>query len=290
MDPASFSSFPSVALRSASAVLKNSEKVEQNKPEFFETVASSNAPQSALHAKMNERVEVFGSISVKTNEKHLERIALSTPDVRPKVVRRLSNKELDELASLPYEKRKERIKELLASHLRTDTLKAHKSTLLAIIKAESNFDPLAVSDDGFESKGLFQLLDKTGLTVKERLSDISPYNPWDPGRNIKYGVAYFEYLINIFRSPTLLQNGLKTFPADNYEEAEKFAIASFNAGEGRTAYAQALALKKGLNPGLFEHVKDFLPPITVNYVSKVLRYKENFEQSSNGTDIAIRPS
>lgn len=59
----------------------------------------------------------------------------------------------------------------------------------AVIAAESNFDPWAVSDKG--AQGLMQLMPATARRF--RVSDV-----WDPGENIRGGVAYLKELMGIF--------------------------------------------------------------------------------------------
>ena len=151
---------------------------------------------------------------------------------------------------------------------------------MSVAKSESSFNPNAVSSDGHASKGLFQLLDSTGKHLHSKLDLEQGYDPFNPGMNTELGVNYLRYLHDIFSTPTTLPNKLMTTAAENSSDLEKFAVAAFNAGEGRVASAQARAAKEGRNPANFEHVKPYLPDITQTYVARVMRYRDQFEQQS----------
>jgi soluble lytic murein transglycosylase-like protein len=78
----------------------------------------------------------------------------------------------------------------------------------AVIRAESSFDPYAISSKGAE--GLMQLMPETA----QRLNVA---NSFDPQENIKGGVKYLKYLLERF----------------NYDL--KLSLAAYNAGETTVA-------------------------------------------------------
>jgi soluble lytic murein transglycosylase-like protein len=74
----------------------------------------------------------------------------------------------------------------------------------AIIRAESGFNPTAISRKG--AKGLMQLMPQTALRLK--VSDV-----FNPRENIEGGVRYFKYLLSLFNDDLRL------------------SLAAYNAGE-----------------------------------------------------------
>lgn len=86
----------------------------------------------------------------------------------------------------------------------------------AVIKAESNWDPAAQSNQG--AQGLMQLLPETAQDmIDQGVVDGSAYssqNLSDPETNIEFGCAYLSYLLTYFNGST------------------DRAIAAYNAGLG----------------------------------------------------------
>jgi len=96
-------------------------------------------------------------------------------------------------------------------HLIAESCRLHGvdfALVKAVIKAESCFDPYAISSKGAE--GLMQLMPETSKRL-----NIS--NPFDPRENIGGGVKYLKYLLGRF----------------NYDL--RLSLAAYNAGETTVA-------------------------------------------------------
>jgi soluble lytic murein transglycosylase-like protein len=76
---------------------------------------------------------------------------------------------------------------------------------LAVIRAESNFDPTAVSSRN--AQGLMQLIPETAIRFNVR-------KPFDPEQNIRGGLSYLRWLLAYFKGDVTL------------------VAAAYNAGEG----------------------------------------------------------
>ena len=96
----------------------------------------------------------------------------------------------------------------------------------AIIKAESDFDPMAVSVDG--ATGLMQLMPETA-------DDMGVIDRYDPRNNIDGGVKYLKRLMSIFKSDLRL------------------VVAAYNAGEN------AVMRYSGIPP--FKETQDYVKKV-----------------------------
>lgn len=186
----------------------------------------------------------------------------------------------DELAAKSRPERKKIVQGLVQE--KGAELGVDPALSMAVVAAESNFNPKAISSDGHNSRGLFQLLDRTG---KEQLADSglgSSYDPHDPALSAELGIRYLRKLHNIFSVETNLPGDLITTPAANSASLEKLAVAAYNAGEGRVAAAQRSASAAGRDPAYYDQIKDYLPESTQEYVTRVMTAKSEFESSFIG--------
>ena len=83
----------------------------------------------------------------------------------------------------------------------------------AIIRAESGFNPIAVSRKG--ARGLMQLMPETA-------SRVNVSNPFNPRENIEGGVRHFKYLLALFNNDL------------------KLSLAAYNAGENLVSQLGAI--------------------------------------------------
>ena len=81
----------------------------------------------------------------------------------------------------------------------------HPALAVALIRAESNFDPQALSDKN--AQGLMQLIPATAARFRVK-------KPFDPEQNIRGGMAYLRWLLAYYQGDVDL------------------TVAAYNAGEG----------------------------------------------------------
>jgi soluble lytic murein transglycosylase-like protein len=106
-----------------------------------------------------------------------------------------------------------------------------------VIRAESNFNPYAVSRAG--AKGLMQLMESTAKALNVD-------NVYDPEQNIAGGTKYLRHLLN------------------RYNGNVKVALAAYNAGPGRIR-------RLGIDTDAELEAKyDQLPQETQRYVAKIV--------------------
>jgi soluble lytic murein transglycosylase-like protein len=140
----------------------------------------------------------------------------------------------------------------------------------AIGRAESNLNESARSPDG-KSEGAFQMKRPTIAEMRRRMKDDPTGLPLSD--EVTLAVGYLRYLDDLFTSPAVLDRaGNTTMAISESNERRLFAIAAYNAGEGRVAAAQRQALARGGDPQRFSHVRPFLPAITQRYVERVLQF------------------
>lgn len=137
----------------------------------------------------------------------------------------------------------------------------------AVARAESNLDQSARSPDG-KSAGAFQMKRPTIAEMQRRMTGDPSGLPLSD--EVTLGVGYLRYLDGVFGRPAVLDaQGRTTTPVADPTERRNFAIAAYNAGEGRVAAAQRQARAAGGNPRRFVDVRPFLPAITQRYVQRV---------------------
>lgn len=106
-------------------------------------------------------------------------------------------------------KRKEKIQPQTLNKAIDRASKMHSidpNLVRAVIKAESGFDPTAISPAG--ALGLMQLMPKTA-------KQLNVFDPFNPEENIEAGTRYLSYLL------------------DSFDGDLKMSLAAYNAGENR---------------------------------------------------------
>ena len=132
--------------------------------------------------------------------------------------------------------------------------------IYAIIKAESNFEPDAVSHRG--AKGLMQLMYSTAEDIAKRINvNLNEDNILEPDININLGTKYISMLIQKYNNTNL-------------------ALAAYNAGSGNVDGW----IEKGTLKSDGSDIENVPFTETNNYVRKILRdyeiYKNIYEESN----------
>jgi soluble lytic murein transglycosylase-like protein len=110
------------------------------------------------------------------------------------------------------------------------------SLIHSIIRAESNYNPSAISSKG--AMGLMQLMPETAEKYGVK-------NPLDPEENIQGGIKYLKDLINLF--------GRKT----------EYVLAAYNAGQ------EALKRNGGIPP--YPETRDYIEKVMASYPRSYIR-------------------
>jgi len=122
-----------------------------------------------------------------------------------------------------------------------------KALVYAVIKKESGFNPMTVSNAG--AVGLMQMLPETAEWFADTIGVSYSYNSlFSPDYNIMLGVRYLKYLFNKFGEITLV-------------------LCAYNAGEGITA--------KWVQNVNFTDA-DIPYPETYEYVKMVKKYYDRY--------------
>jgi hypothetical protein len=127
-----------------------------------------------------------------------------------------------------------------------------KNMVQAVIKAESNFDPYAVSSAG--AQGLMQLMPATAAEMSIR-------NPFDPGQNIAGGTQYLYKLMQLFDNDIDL------------------VLAGYNAGPGNVKkYGGIPPFKETQN--YVKRVKHYMNQFSGGRASVVINRNTTLKQST----------
>ncbi len=132
----------------------------------------------------------------------------------------------------------------------SDEYDLDKHLVYSMIKAESSFNPNAVSPR--EAKGLMQIMDSTGEWAAEKigLEDFTPAQLLEPETNINIGCWYIARLLK------------------QYDQDTQLALVAYNAGSGNVS-----KWLKDENVSKNGKTLDRIPfEETRNYVEKINKY------------------
>lgn len=132
--------------------------------------------------------------------------------------------------------------------------------------AESRLQADAKSYVG--AKGVMQIMPKTFDEIQRKNPTIKGTRE-QPRWNIAAGIWYDKSIWKIFTAKRPFQDRID------------FMMGAYNAGKGNVLKAQKKALKKGLDPNLWNSIERTLPDVTgrhsketIGYVGKIKRIKE----------------
>jgi|SRR3990172_31769 len=151
----------------------------------------SNIPESESEKVVREKQPYVEKAYVKKTA------ADSRPAGRPVVENAVYKPSSDPVRGVPYA-------EII--NAKCDKYGVDPTLVKSIIKAESNFNPNAVSPKG--ARGLMQLMPSTA-------ADMGVGDIFDPEQNIEGGVRYFKYLL------------------ENFQGDVELSVAAYNCGQGR---------------------------------------------------------
>lgn len=140
--------------------------------------------------------------------------------------------------------------------------------VLALIQAESNFAPTAISTAG--AVGLMQLMPDQGARHAHRLltgedRSVAPHELRDPANNLRLGMTYLRYLDDHYRG------------IGDPDLRRATVIAAYNAGPGRLDALIRLSYQSGYRWSQAQLLRR-VPHETQIYVPRVLRFMANWQR------------
>lgn len=144
------------------------------------------------------------------------------------------------------------------------------------VRAESNFDPSAVSPVG--AKGLAQFMDQTWLEWKDGTPGIQSAPPFE-----KFNQFDVEH--SILAQAAMMAWLVKQFSVASIFERPKLALAAYNAGIGNITAAGKLAVTRGLPANKWVSIVAVLHDVTsdksaaqtIGYVATIMKsYKDRY--------------
>jgi len=121
------------------------------------------------------------------------------------------------------------------------------NTLESIYAQESSFGIQMGERGSTAAAGHFQFEPATAKRYGLEVS-VEKDERFDIVRSASAAARYLKDLNGLFSQPMVLAKNNVTVTVENAQERKKFALAAFNAGEGRISKAQNLAEISGKNP------------------------------------------